>query len=133
MKTSYIIIFDGICNLCNATVQFLINRDKRNIFKFVSMQSDIAKQIFKEYNINFKNLDTIIFIEKNDFYIKSDAILRIFKKLNYPWKVFYFLKFIPKFIRDRIYDIVANNRYNWFGRRNTCMIPSNETKSKFLE
>ena len=133
MKTSYIIIFDGICNLCNATVLFLINRDKKNIFKFVSMQSDIAKQIFKEYNINFKNLDTIIFIEKNDFYIKSDAIIRIFKKLNYPWKVFYFLKFIPKFIRDRIYDIVANNRYNWFGRRNTCMIPSNETKSKFLE
>ena len=133
MKTSYIIIFDGICNLCNATVLFLINRDKKNIFKFVSMQSDIAKQIFKEYNINFKNLDTIIFIEKNDFYIKSDAIIRIFKKLNYPWKVFYFLKFLPKFIRDRIYDIVANNRYNWFGRRNTCMIPSNETKSKFIE
>ena len=133
METSYLIIFDGICNLCNAIVQFIIKRDKNNTFKFAPYQSDIAREIAKKYNINYNKIDTIVLIESNAFFIKSDAALRIFRKLNYPWKVFYFFKFIPKFVRDRIYDIVANYRYNWFGKRNTCMNPSDEIKSRFLE
>ena len=133
MDLNNLIIFDGVCNLCNASVQFIINRDKKRVFKFLPLQSERTGEIFKQFNIDFENLDTIILIKNKKVFVRSDAALEIANALDYPWKIFYFLIFIPKFIRDRIYNIIANNRYDWFGKRENCMIPTEDMKSRFLD
>jgi len=127
------IIFDGICNLCNESVQFLIMLDKKDMFRFIPLQSEKAKQIISCFEENNKISDTIILIQDNKLFVKSDAVLYIAKLLGYPWKFFYFLKFVPKFIRDWIYELIAKNRYQWFGKKSACMIPTNDIKSKFLD
>jgi predicted DCC family thiol-disulfide oxidoreductase YuxK len=126
-----IIFFDGICNLCNASVQFVIKRDKKKQFLFASLQSDVAKNILlhKKYEIN---LDTIVLLKKDHIYQKSDAALMILKELGFPYNLFYGFKIIPKFIRDFVYDIIAKYRYQWFGKRATCMVPTKEIKERFI-
>jgi predicted DCC family thiol-disulfide oxidoreductase YuxK len=133
MKFNNIIIFDGLCNLCNTFVQFIIRIDQNGIFKFTPMQSETAGEIFKQYKIDFKNMDTVILLKNNTIFYQSDAVLEIVKALKYPWKAFYFFKFIPKFIRDGIYNVIASNRYTWFGKRDSCMIPTEDIKSRFLD
>lgn len=129
---NHIIIFDGICNLCNFVVQFVIKRDKKNIFKFLPLQSQKAKEMIKRFHGKVENLESVILIQDSIIYYESDAVIKISQLLNYPWKIFCFFKFIPKFVRDRIYKMIARNRYNWFGKRETCMIPTKEQISKFL-
>jgi len=107
--------------------------DKKDIFKFVPLQSEKAKQIISCFEENNKISDTIILIQDNKLFVKSDAVLYIAKLLGYTWKFFYFLKFVPKFIRDWIYELIAKNRYQWFGKKSACMIPTNDIKSKFLD
>jgi len=126
-----IIFFDGICNLCNASVQFVIKRDKKKQFLFASLQSDVAKNILlqKKYEIN---LDTIVLLKKDHIYQKSDAALMILKELGFPYNLFYGFKIIPKFIRDFVYDVIAKYRYQWFGKRATCMVPTKENKERFI-
>jgi len=133
MNFNNVIIFDGVCNLCNWTVQFIIKRDKKNIFKFLPMQSEKAIELFKKYNLDFTNLDTVVLIRDKDVFFQSDAALEISSNFDYPWKVFYFFIFIPKFVRDWVYDFIAKHRYNWFGKRETCMIPAGDIKSRFLD
>ena len=133
MDLNNLIIFDGVCNLCNASVQFIINRDKKRVFKFLPLQSEKATKIFKQFNIDFENLDTIILIKNKNVFIRSDAVLEIAYTFEYPWKIVYFFIFTPKFIRDWIYKIIASNRYNWFGKRENCMIPTEDMKSRFLD
>ena len=128
-----IIIFDGICNLCNNLVQFVIKHDKKDMFRFVPLQSGKAKQIISCFDEIIKNSDSVILFHNNRFFIKSDAALEIANILNYPWKVFYFFRFIPKFIRDWIYEFIAQNRYQWFGKKTVCMVPTEEIKPKFLD
>ena len=132
MDLNNLIIFDGVCNLCNVSVQFIINRDKKRVFKFLPLQSEKAAKIFKQFNIDFENLDTIILIKNKNVFIRSDAVLEIAYTFEYPWKIVYFFVFIPKFVRDWIYNIIANNRYDWFGKRENCMIPTDDIKSRFL-
>ena len=132
MEFNNIIIFDGICNLCNASVQFIIKHDKDDMFRFLPLQSAKAKQMINDLNKNIINADTVVLIQDNKIFTKSEAALRISKYLGSPWKFFYFFKFIPKFIRDWIYEVIAQNRYQWFGKRSTCMVPTEDTKSKFL-
>ena len=126
-----IIFFDGICNLCNASVQFVIKRDKKKQFLFASLQSDVAKNILlqKKYEIN---LNTIVLLKKDHIYKKSDAALMILKELGFPYNLFYGFKIIPKFIRDFVYDVIAKYRYQWFGKRATCMVPTKEIKERFI-
>jgi predicted DCC family thiol-disulfide oxidoreductase YuxK len=128
-----IIIFDGLCNLCSTSVKFVIKRDSGKIFKFLPIQSKKANEIAGNFNIEFEGANTVILIKDNQVYYKSDAALKIIRELNYPWKVFYFFKFIPKFVRDKIYSLIANNRYRWFGKRDTCMIPNEDIQSRFLD
>ena len=128
-----IILFDGVCNLCNASVNFVIKHDKKKQFLFASFQSDAAKEILLQFNLKNLNEETVILVENNKFYDKSTAALKIAKQLNDGFKVLYGFIIVPKFLRDWIYSLIANHRYNWFGKRESCMIPSLELKNRFLD
>ncbi len=127
-----VILFDGVCNFCNYWVNFIIKHDKQAIFKFASLQSEAGKIMSLKYKIDPSKVDSVILIENNQAYIYSDAAIKIAYQLN-SFKWIYFLgKMTPRIIRDFIYKFVAKNRYNWFGKKSTCMIPSPELKNRFL-
>lgn len=129
-----IILFDGVCNLCNQTVLRIIKLDKKDIFRFTSLQSETGKEIIDYLKIDTTKVDSIILFEPNQaYYLKSTAALKIFGNFGGIWEVSKFLLFFPSFIRDFVYDIIAKNRYKWFGKKNQCMIPTPELLSKFLD
>lgn len=129
-----LILFDGVCNLCNSSVNFIIKRDKKNTFLFTPLQSHLGKQIIKEYNIDTNKTDSILlYIPKKGITYKSTAALKVASHLGFPVKILSVFLIIPTFIRNWIYDFIAKNRYKWFGKKETCMMPSPELKSKFLE
>ena len=128
-----IILFDGVCNLCNASINFLIKHDKKAQFLFASFQSDAAKEIMLHFNLKNLNLDSIVLIEGGKIYEKSTAILRIIRLLDGGFKLLYFFRVIPKSIRDWLYNAIAKKRYRLFGKRESCMIPSLDLKNRFLD
>lgn len=128
-----IVLFDGVCNLCNSSINFIIKNDKKRIFRFAPLQSDISRKLLNRFNLSEKDFDTVILIQGSDVFTKSSAALQITKQLQFPFNLFIFLKIIPKFLRDKIYDYIAANRYTWFGRRENCMVPTEELKGLFLE
>lgn len=130
LEGTMIILFDGVCNLCNHTVTFIIKRDPSSLFSFTSIQGDAGKSIIDKYQI--PNVDSVILIKKEKYYIHSDAVLEICLHLGKAWKLLYFLKVIPKFIRDPLYHFIAKNRYRWFGKQESCMLPTAELKKRFL-
>ena len=123
MKTSPLILFDGICNLCNHSVLFVIKRDKNKIFKYASLQSDIGKKVISDYHLSDNPLSSFILIENEKLYMKSTAALRVIKKLKGPIKLLYIFIIVPPFLRNLVYNVVAANRYKWFGKVEKCMIP----------
>jgi|SRR5690554_234941 len=127
-----IILFDGVCNLCNGAVTFVIKRDKKNLFKFATLQSDIAKEYLGESLSEKDFLASIVLIENGKQYTKSSAALRIAKNLSGAYPLLYIFMIVPKFLRDWVYSIIAKNRYKWFGKKDACMIPTPELKEKFL-
>ncbi len=127
-----IVLFDGVCNLCNGAVQFIIRHDKKEKFLFASLQSEIGKKILSSNNLSRDNLKTFLLIEDERVYTKSTAALRVIKQLNGFISMLYTFNVIPKVIRDSIYDLVARNRYNWFGKKDECMIPTPQLKARFL-
>jgi len=127
-----IILFDGVCNLCNTSVNFVIEHDKKNIFKFAALQSDMGKKLAIENNINIADTDSIILIDGDSSYIKSTAALYISKELSGAYPLLYAFMIIPKYLRDLIYNYIAKNRYKWYGKKESCMIPSPTLKDKFL-
>lgn len=128
-----IILFDGVCNLCNGSVQFVIKRDKKDVFRYAAIQSEVGEQLIAERHIDTSQVDSIILIEPGvAYFTKSDAALEIAGELGGLWKLTSIFKWIPKSIRDVIYDFVARNRYKWFGKQESCMIPTPELKAKFL-
>lgn len=128
-----IILFDGVCNFCNASVLRVIKYDKKNVFLFAALQSDIGLQITTHFKIDTSKIDSIILITSDeDFALKSTAALKILKEFNGLWKVLQVCWIIPTFIRDHIYNYIAKNRYKWFGKKDTCMLPTEEIKSKFI-
>ncbi|MGI9594425.1 MAG: thiol-disulfide oxidoreductase DCC family protein [Patiriisocius sp.] len=131
-STHSIILFDGVCNLCNGAVNFVIKRDNSNVFKFAPLQENSEIFLLKKYAIDPQKLDTIILIENDRVYLKSTAALRISKKMSNLWPLLYVCIVLPKFLRDAVYDYIAKNRYAWFGKNDQCMIPSPATKDKFL-
>lgn len=132
-KNKSLVLFDGVCNLCNASVKFIIKHDKKEQFLFASLQSDAAKELLLQYNSKKITMDSIILIENNAFYEKSTAALRISKKLNGGYKLLYVFIIIPTFIRDWVYNYIATNRYKWYGKKDSCMIPTPALKNRFLE
>jgi len=132
MATQSIILFDGVCNLCNGTVQFVIKRDKKNQFLFASLQSMEGKKILMENNVLPDKLYSFILAEDGKIYDRSTAALRVIKKLSGFWHFFYGFIIVPEFIRNGIYNFIARNRYKWFGKKDECMVPTPELKAKFL-
>lgn len=129
-----IILFDGVCNLCDSTVQYIIKRDKKDIFRFVPIQSELGQKILKHLGISERNIDSIVFYEPGKaYYYKSHAALKIAKNLGGLYAYAIIFKLIPSFLRDLIYDYVAKNRYKWYGKKESCMIPTPELKEKFLD
>ncbi len=128
-----IIFFDGVCNLCNSSVQFILKRDKNELFLFSSLQSDASKEILLQYKLENLDLRSIILLENGKVYQKSTAILRIAKRLSGLYKYTYGFIIIPTFIRDFLYSFVAKRRYKWFGKRTSCVIPTADLKLRFLE
>ena len=131
-KKHKIILFDGVCNLCNSSVTFAIKRDKNDIFRFAALQSEIGMQLISKFKIDTSQTDSIILIEGNKYYEKSSAALHIAKHLSGGWPLLYGFIILPKFIRNAVYDFIAKNRYKWFGKKESCMIPTPELQAKFL-
>ena len=133
MRDAPVILFDGVCNFCNYWVNFAIKRDPEKKLKFTTLQGETAKQVLPKYNINPTSLSSVIFIDNGNAYTQSSASIRICKYLNGGWKLFYGLMIIPKFIRDFFYNIIARNRYKWFGKKESCMVPTPELRERFLD
>ena len=125
-----VILFDGICNLCNNSVQFILKYEKEETFKFAPLQSDVAKKILAPFQQQAIT-DSVLLIENGKLYQQSTAALRIAKRLKYFWVLFPLI-YIPKWIRDPVYDWIARNRYRWFGTRESCMMPDENQKKRFL-
>ena len=128
-----VILFDGVCNFCNYWVRFAIRRDKKKELKFAALQGDTAKLLLPRYGISLNRLSSVIFIDAGKVYTQSSAAIRICRHLDGGWKLFYGLMIIPKFIRDALYNIIARNRYKWFGKKEECMVPTPEQKERFLD
>lgn len=127
-----IVLFDGVCNLCNAFVQFIIQRDPDAVFRFSPLQSEIGQSLLKEAGLPTSELSTVILYNKGVFYTHSDVALQVVRHLPGFWSLLYSLRIIPKSIRDVIYDWVAQNRYRWFGKQESCMMPTPELQKRFL-
>tara|TARA_B110000240_G_scaffold186415_1_gene223037 strand:- start:497 stop:907 length:411 start_codon:yes stop_codon:yes gene_type:complete len=128
-----LVLFDGFCNLCNSSVQYVIKHDRHNKFKFASLQSDAAKEILLQFNENNSDLNSIILIDNNKIFKKSLAVLRLLKILGGVYTLLYIFIIIPKPLRDWVYDYIAKNRYKWYGKKDSCMIPTKELKNKFID
>ena len=131
MQENPVILFDGVCNYCNAMVNFAIRNDKKAILKFAPLQSQAGKRLKEEYKIA-PGIDSVILIDQDKVYTYSDAAVRISKYLRWPAKILYALIIIPKFIRQPFYKWVAKNRYKWFGKKEECMVPTPEVRARFL-
>jgi len=127
-----IILFDGVCNLCNSSVQYVIKRDKKDRFRFTVLQEEPGLSLIEEFNIDSSKTDSIILLTKGKVYTKSSAALRIAKQIGGVTSLLYIFILVPPFIRNWMYDYIAKNRYKWYGKKDVCMIPSPELRSKFL-
>jgi len=128
-----VVLFDGVCNLCNSTVSFLIKRDKNKIFRFAHLQSETARSLLEKHQLEGKGVDSIVYIEKEKSYIKSTAVLKILRHLKQPYPLLYIFIIIPLFMRNAAYNLIANNRYRWFGKYDNCIVPTDELKERFLK
>ncbi len=132
-KHKKLILFDGVCNLCDASVQYIIKHDKNDVFRYTALQSEIGQEIIKKFNIDTTKTDSILlYSEENGISYKSTAALKIASKLGFPRNLMAAFLIVPTFIRNWVYDYIAKNRYKWYGKKNECMIPTPELKSKFL-
>ncbi|MFE3867841.1 thiol-disulfide oxidoreductase DCC family protein [Flavobacterium sp. LS2P90] len=133
-KNKKIILFDGVCNLCDAAVQFVIKHDKKDIFRFVALQSDLGQDILKHIGIDTKNIDSIILYQPGiAYYYKSEAVFEIAKGLGGIYNLGTIFSIFPTSLTNHIYDYIAKNRYKWYGKKDACLIPTEEIRSKFLE
>lgn len=128
-----IILFDGLCNLCSGSVQFIIKRDPENKFQFASLQSGFGQQQLEKFGIDKNLLHSIILIRDGVYYERSDAALEIAKQLSGGWPLLYPLKILPRFIRDTVYNWIARNRYKFFGKKDACWIPTPDLKARFMD
>ncbi len=128
-----VILFDGVCNFCNFWVKFIIRRDPRGRFKFASLQSETGKKLKEKYGIEEEKTDSVILIEDGRHYVMSSAVLRISRQLTGLYKIGYLFLLVPKPVRDALYRAVADRRYRWFGKRETCMIPTPDIRDRFIQ
>ncbi len=133
-KGKKIILFDGVCNLCSSFVQMVIKHDKKDVFRFLPLDSDLGRRILKHIHIDPVKTDSIVLYEPGiAYYYKSDAALEIARNFGGFWNLTTVFKIIPSMLRNPVYDYIARNRYKWYGKKESCWIPTAELKSKFLE
>ena len=132
MQTRQIILFDGVCNLCNGAVQFVIKHDPHAKFTFASLQSDTGKKLLEAHNLPSNQLNSFVLIQEERTYTKSTAALKVVMQLTGLIKLLYGFIIVPVFIRNAVYTLISNNRYKWFGKKEACMIPSPSLKQRFL-
>lgn len=128
-----VILFDGICNYCNGVVNFIIRQDKKKVFLFATLQSNFGQNILKENNLPLDVFETFLLIDNGKLYKKSTAGLKLYNKLPWYWKWTQIFWIVPKFFRDWVYNIIAKNRYKWFGKKEKCMVPTAELRARFLD
>ncbi|MHA7102879.1 thiol-disulfide oxidoreductase DCC family protein [Roseivirga pacifica] len=128
-----VLLFDGVCNLCNGAVNFIIDHDPKGHFKFAALQSDFGQEKLKELGYNQQDFDSLVLLSEDKVYKKSSAALRIAKKLSGLYPLLYVFIIIPPFIRHGVYDIIAKNRYKWWGKRDSCRMPTPELRARFVD
>ncbi|MBT9484437.1 thiol-disulfide oxidoreductase DCC family protein [Sediminibacterium sp.] len=130
-NTNPVILFDGVCNLCNSSVQFVIKHDPKKQFRFASLQGEYGQQVLKQFNLPTNTLSSFILLKDHQIYTHSTGALKVAKQLSGAWPLLYVFIIIPPFIRNAVYQFIANNRYKWFGKKESCAMPSPELKSLF--
>ncbi len=133
MNDQPIILFDGVCNFCNSSVNFTIKRNSKSNIQFAPMQSEAGQRLLKQYSLPLTDMQSFIFIEQGKAYKQSTGALRVCRHLRGLWPLCYYFIIVPRFIRDGIYNWIAKNRYKWFGVRQQCMIPAPGVKARFLQ
>lgn len=129
-----IILFDGLCNLCDGTVQFIIKRDTKDVFRFVSLQSDLGRELLQKLPIEFQLTDSVFLYESDKvFFYKSQAVFEIVKSIGGIYYCLLIFKLLPNTITNAVYDFIAKNRYRWWGKKESCLVPTKELESKFLK
>jgi predicted DCC family thiol-disulfide oxidoreductase YuxK len=127
-----LILFDGVCNLCSALVQFVIRHDRAAKFRFAAIQSRIGGEIFQSLGLDPEDLQTFVFVSNGQMFLRSDAAIEVVSRFGGAWRICKIFRFVPRSLRDAIYSFIARNRYRWFGRKEVCMIPTPEIKARFL-
>lgn len=133
MSPERIILFDGVCNLCNGLVKFIIRHDHQKIFRFAALQSSFGQDFLNKHRLSPDNRNSVIYISNDQYFSRSDAILNILYDMGSGWRLFYGFIIIPRFIRDAVYDLVSRFRYRIFGKRESCMVPATNIMERFLD
>jgi len=128
-----IVLFDGVCNLCNSSVQFILKRDRKKKFRFASMQSEPGQALLKKKGLPLEKFDTFVLIQNGKAYTQSTAALRTLRQISWPWPLLYPLILVPAFLRNAVYTFIARRRYRWFGKKDSCALPKPEWRDRFLE
>jgi predicted DCC family thiol-disulfide oxidoreductase YuxK len=128
-----LVLFDGVCNLCDASVQFILKRDRKKVFRFAALQSPLGRKIGGVLGLPENSLNTMILVENGRAHLKSGAALRICRRLSAPWPLLFVFILVPRFLRDIVYDFIAGRRYRWFGKKEQCWIPDPEWRERFLD
>lgn len=128
-----VVLFDGVCNLCNGSVRFVIERDPHKHFQFAPLQSETATTLIGGLANPLAMPDSIVLVDDGRLYVRSTAALRIARRLRFPWPLLWVFMAVPRPLRDWVYDVIARHRYGWFGKRDTCMVPTKEIRDRFLE
>ena len=127
-----VVLFDGVCNLCNGIVRFIIERDPHGRVQFAPLQSKAATSLLAQHPDHAVLPDSVVLVDDGELYVKSTAALRVARRLRFPWPLFWIFIVVPRPLRDLIYDFIARHRYGWFGKRDTCMVPTKEVMDRFL-
>lgn len=127
-----VLLFDGVCNLCNASVQWVLQRDRAERFRFAALQSEAGQALLARFDLNAEHFDTVVLVDGDRVFTRSDAALEILRSLGAPWSGLALLRWLPLGFRNAVYDWVARNRYRWFGRQEKCLLPRKEWASRFL-
>lgn len=131
--TGPVVLFDGVCNLCNGTVQFLIRKDRQKKLRFASLQGEFGQRILHDAGLQKTDYASFLFLDNGNIYTHSTGALRVLSHLGGGWKILSCLRVVPRFIRDGVYHFIARNRYRWFGKRESCMVPDEGVRERFLD
>ena len=130
---SPVLLYDGVCNLCDRSVQFVLDHEAESTFRFAALQSDVGRRLADAHGIDADALASLVVVDGGRVYTRSDAALRIAQDLRAPWRALQATRYVPRVVRDAVYDLVASNRYRWFGTRDACRIPTSDVAARFLD